>query len=190
VSRTGTVVFLTSRTWLGDLMTPEEAPPPEACVSTALALLDALPVRPEGLGVTLAGVIDDNVAIAFRNGTTLRRVMNRHVDFDLWIDGIRAHGPGAKMRVYCGREGRVVGLLAPLWRLERVRRAAAGVDIAGELKRAFRSATRVEVHGVEYVYFIPSLRARDAEIRPAVLVKGFAIYGNVRRPFALYIHAR
>jgi hypothetical protein len=190
MSMTGTVIFFTSRTWLGDLMTPEGAPPPETCVSRALALLSALPVKPEGLGVTLAGVVDDNVTIAFRNGTTLRRVMNRHVNFDLWIDGIRAHGPGAKMRVYCGREGRIVGLLAPLWRLERVGRAAVNVDIAGELRRAFRNATRVEVHVVEYVYFIPSLRARDAEIRPAVLVKGFAIYDNIKRPFVLYIHAR
>ncbi|MCC6021247.1 MAG: hypothetical protein LM577_07780 [Thermoproteaceae archaeon] len=92
------------------------------------------------------------------------------------------------MRVYCGREGRVVGLLAPLWRLERAGRAAVNVDIAGELRRAFRSATGVEVHVVEYVYFILSLHARNAEIRPAVLVKGFAIYDNIKRPFALYVY--
>jgi hypothetical protein len=90
------------------------------------------------------------------------------------------------MRVHCGREGRVVGLPAPLWRLERVGRAAVGVDISGRAEEGLQERRRSRGAQWSTSTFIPSLHARDAEIKPAVLVRGLTVYGNAGRPFALY----
>jgi len=132
--------------------------------------LEEFNLRPK-MKVKYKGTVDDEKIIYFRNGTKVKLIMNRHVNYELEYNGIRLIGPGAKVRVYLGDDGRVTGVITQLWTVKPVKKVKikSPEEVARELG--------VNVDSIELVYYVPTFEnnTNKAYIIPAYVIKAHTI---------------
>jgi hypothetical protein len=116
--RTGGVEFFDNYKMSKACLTPQELPAADECVCIAKEPPEkarAHGLAPKGLETTFAELANDTIVFAFRNGTRETFLNNVHVNFALSYNDIPIWGPGAKVRVYIGEGGEVVGFIGCFW---------------------------------------------------------------------------
>ncbi|WP_456328778.1 hypothetical protein [Archaeoglobus sp.] len=118
------------------------------------------------LSYEFSGIAEDGKIFAYRNGTIRKCVTNKHVNFEMYYNGVKLFGPGAKIRVYFSGND-VSGVITQLW----------NVKVAGKVKILDRDAVvkelngKCEVKSIELVYFVPLPEGDRTYIYPAYAVR-------------------
>ncbi len=133
--------------------------------SAARDYLVKLKLEPK-LRYEFSGVAEDGKIFAYRNGTIRKCVTNKHVNFQMYYEGIKLIGPGAKIRVYFSGND-VSGVITQLW----------NVKVAGKVRILDRDAAVKELNGkckvksIELVYFVPLPEGGRTYIYPAYAIR-------------------
>lgn len=168
----------------------QELPLTENCIAIAeqfLRRLKAEGITSRSLQISFSDVANDTITIYYTvNGSEKTMLNNIHVNFMLYYDGLPLWGPGAKVRVYIGKGGEIIGFIGSFWEVnasqkvrilkprqavEKLRELGYGVDVPRE------RIIKAVVESVELVYFTPSLEAEFTKITPAYVIKG-KVYTN------------
>ena len=130
-------------------------------------------------------VVKDGRVVSYRNGTTKECTTNVHVNFDMYYNGVRLFGPGAKVRVYFGERG-VGGVISQLWSLKSVGK----VKIKGE-REVINEIEKggAKITSVELVYFVPLPEEAKTYVYPAYVVKYTTSIGGQRVEMAKIVPA-
>jgi len=116
---TGIARYYDNDMMFGNAWSEEEMPDETTCISIAK---DYLSRFQEWTGVhtdvTVSQVVDDVEIRFFRNGSEERLVNNRHVNFDIIIEGRRVVGTQSTTRVYLDNSGNVIGFSGTFWQVE------------------------------------------------------------------------
>lgn len=175
-----------SKIWFTPYL-PEELPTTNVCISIAEQLLERL--KTEGLvsqsfQMSFFDVVNDTMSLFdLVNDTTTRFVTNIHVNFNLHYNNVPLWGPGAKVRVYIGKDGEITGFIGNFWRVEpsarariltptqaaeKLREAGFGMGVPADM------VAKAIVKSIELVYLAPNptLEGDTTFIMPYYVIKG------------------
>ena len=116
------------------------------------------------LSYEFSGIAEDGKIFAYRNGTIRKCVTNKHVNFQMYYNGVKLFGPGAKVRVYFSGND-VSGVITQLWSVKVVGKA----KILDE-EEVIKKLGGCKVKSIELVYLAP-LPDGETYIYPAYAVK-------------------
>jgi alpha-galactosidase len=169
---------------------PQEFPlEPEsiAIAEVFLAKLRTEDLVSKSLHMFLEDVVADTTVIAQKENendntyTTTTFWNNVHVNFALSYDNIRLWGPGAKVRVYLGKEGEIIGflgnflevkpfkmvhILTPEQAIENLRDVGYGESMPKNM------VSKAVIKSIELVYSVPSPGAEVTYLVPVYDIKG------------------
>lgn len=179
--------FDTPKVW-GTRYLPHELPSSTECISIAEQFLENLGARglvSKSLQISFAGVVSDITTIAYRDGRSENYLNNTHVNFALSYDNIPLEGPGAKVRVYIGKDGEITGFIGDLWEVEtrgkvRILSPKQAIEKLGEVGHigiigAYGDmpkdmVDKITIKSVRLVYFVPPVEAES--IIPSYRIEG------------------
>jgi hypothetical protein len=128
--------------------------------------LSELRIEPK-LSYEFSGIAEDGKIFAYRNGTAKKCITNRHVNFQLYYNGIKLFGPGAKVRVYFSGDD-VAGVITQLWDVKVVGKAKV-LDREEVIKKLNDECG--SIGSIELAYFVPLPEDGRTYIYPAYVVE-------------------
>lgn len=135
-------------------------------------------------------VIDDEiVAYNVKDGSTKTFASNRHVNLDLSYKGIPLSGAGAKVRIYTGKSGEVVGLLNSVGKVVPDKNVPiiTPQDAIEKIKKdGYRDIT---IESIRLVYDVKSPEENVDYIKPAYDIQGHMHTPTGDAGFALIVPA-
>lgn len=175
--------FDNSKMWNDGYM-PQELPPTTSCVAIAEQFLENLEAQglvSGSLHISFAETANDTTVYALKNGTKTTLLNNIHVNFAISYDDVPLWGPGAKVRVYIGKEGEIIGFIGNFWEVEpaekvqiltpeqaveKLRELGYGISMSKDM------VSKATVKSIELVYLAPSPEAETTQITPVYVIKG------------------
>lgn len=161
-----------------------QLPTTPECINIADRLLSGL--RAKGLifrdlGLSFTDTAVDTSEYFNTNGTRVTLVNNVHVNFALSYDEMPLWGAQAKVRVYVGKDGEVIGFIGDFWRVEpsdevSILTPAEAVEKLGDIGYGMSMSKdmveRATVKSVSLVYMPPSPESESVSITPVYVVSG------------------
>jgi hypothetical protein len=183
----GSIKYFDNLKMENSLCSPQELPSVKNCLAIAEQFLEKLKAEElisKNLELSFAEVANDTTVFALKDGTTTTFINNIHVNFALSYNGISLWGPGAKVRVYIGEEGEIIGFIGNFWEVELAEKvkiltpeqAAEKLKEVGYGKSIPRDmVSKAIVKSIELVYYAPPPEAYNANIMPFYVIKGSLI---------------
>lgn len=153
-------------------------------------LVDADIINKDMADTSKLEVVDDEiVAYNIKDGSTKTFASNRHVNLDLSYKGIPLSGAGAKVRIYTGKSGDVVGLLNSVGKLvpdKKVPIITPQEAIEKIKKDGYRDIT---IESIRLVYDVKSPEENADYAEPVWDIQGQTHTPNGDAGFALIVPA-
>lgn len=153
-------------------------------------LVDADLISKDMADTSRLEVVDDEViGYNTKDGSTKTFASNRHVNLDLSYKGIPLNGPGAKVRIYTGKSGEVIGLLNSVGKLvpdKKVSIITPKEAIEKIKKDGYRDVT---ITSIKLIYNVKSPEENADYVEPAYDIQGSMHTPNGDAGFALIVPA-
>lgn len=153
-------------------------------------LVDADLINKDMADTSKLEVVDDEIiGYNIKDGSTKTFASNRHVNLDLSYKGIPLRGAGAKVRIYTGKSGEMVGLLNSVGKLVPDKKVSiiTPQDAIEKIKKdGYRDIT---IKSIRLVYDVKSPEENADYIEPAYDIQGHMHTPNGDAGFALIVPA-
>lgn len=184
IYKSGTIKYFDNSKMWNDGYMPQELPPTTSCVAIAEQFLENLEAQglvSGSLHISFVETANDTTVYALKNGTKTTLLNNIHVNFAISYDDVPLWGPGAKVRVYIGKEGEIIGFIGNFWEVEpaekvqiltpeqaveKLRELGYGISMSKDM------VSKATVKSIELVYLAPSPEAETTQITPVYVIKG------------------
>lgn len=167
-----------------------QLPATAECINIADGLLSIL--RAKGLifgdlGVTFTDTALDTSEFCNINGSRATMVNNVHVNFALSYGEMPLWGPQAKVRVYVGKGGEVIGFIGDFWRVEpsdevTILTPTEAVeklrDVGYTTNMSKGAVEQATIKSIALVYMAPQAGSEPSIITPVYVVSGTLLYAD------------
>lgn len=185
IYKSGSVYFSNDEKMYGTNYLLQDFPSIADCVTIAQHYLGNLTAQglalSKSLGVTFGEVANDTTVFAYRNGTAIPYINNIHVNFRFSYNGYELSGAGAKLRVYIGKGGEVIGFIGNFWEVEPYKHVQIitpqqAIDRLNQtgfgLSMPKAMITQVVINSISLVYWVSSPLENPLYITPTYNIKG------------------
>lgn len=153
-------------------------------------LVDADLISKDMADTSRLEVVDDEIiGYNTKDGSTKTFASNRHVNLGLSYKDIPLDGPGAKVRIYMGKSGEVVGLLNSVGKLVPDKKVAI-ITPKEAIEKIKKDGYRdITITSIELIYDVKSPEDNVNYVKPAYNIQGSMHTSNGDAGFALIVSA-